>query len=229
MEKVLEYVAIFLAVIIILTLHEWAHSFAAVRCGDNTPKYSGRLSVNPLRHFDIIGLLAFVFVGFGWAKPVPINPYNFKKYRSGLALTASAGVIMNYLLAFIGYPLFVLFLRYVFVSFSDNAFFYLLYCFLFYFVRYNLSFCAFNLIPLPPLDGFRLVDAVNRRKGRVFQFFRQYGYYILLGLILLNLICEYIPALSVINVLGYLMTFAQNILGAPITFFWDRIFGLIYD
>ena len=101
------------AVTVVLTLHEFAHAYVAYRCGDPTPKWSGRLSLNPFRHFDPVGLLCFTFVGFGWAKPVAINPDNFKRYRLGLGLTACAGIVMNYLTALLIYPLFCVVLYYM--------------------------------------------------------------------------------------------------------------------
>lgn len=104
MIYVIELVASFFAVVIVLTLHEFAHAFVAYKCGDLTPKFNKRLTLNPMRHFDLVGLLCFTFVGFGWAKPVPINPNNFKHYRRGLAFTSTAGVIMNYLTAFLSLP-----------------------------------------------------------------------------------------------------------------------------
>ena len=106
MNYVIRLAASFLAVVIVLTLHEFAHAFVAVKCGDPTPKWNGRLTLDPLRHFDLVGLICFALVGFGWAKPVPINPNNFKKYRTGMALTASAGVVVNFLTALLVYPLY---------------------------------------------------------------------------------------------------------------------------
>lgn len=101
------YLASFVAVVAVLTMHEFAHAFTAYKCGDPTPKWNKRLTLNPLRHFDVTGLICFTLVGFGWAKPVPINPNNFKNYRKGLGLTASAGVIVNYVFAFLWYPVFL--------------------------------------------------------------------------------------------------------------------------
>ena len=106
-EYIIYLFASLCAVTIVLTLHEFAHAFVAYKCGDPTPKWSGRLSLNPLRHFDIIGLVSFTLVGFGWAKPVAINPENFRKYRLGLGLTACAGVAINYLTALLFYPLYL--------------------------------------------------------------------------------------------------------------------------
>ena len=82
-QTILYYVASLLAVAIVLTLHEFSHAFVAYKCGDLTPKIRGRLTLNPLAHFDILGLVFFALAGFGWAKPVPVNPGNLKKYRSG--------------------------------------------------------------------------------------------------------------------------------------------------
>ena len=99
--------ASFLVVVVVLSLHEFAHAFVAYKCGDPTAKFSGRMTLNPLRHFDPIGMLMFAVVGFGWAKPVPINPNNFKNYRSGTFWTSAAGIIMNYCMAALFYPLYL--------------------------------------------------------------------------------------------------------------------------
>ena len=82
-DRILDFIAIFLALIVVLPLHEYAHGLVAYKCGDNTPKLMGRLTLNPMAHFDPIGLIMFVFARFGFAKPVPVNPYNFRKYKFG--------------------------------------------------------------------------------------------------------------------------------------------------
>lgn len=187
MQGFLEYViyllASFIAVAVVLTLHEFAHAFVAYKCGDFTPKANGRLSLNPMRHFDPLGLILFAVAGFGWAKPVPINPNNFRHYRSGLALTAVAGVVCNYLTAFLFYPL-CWFAAQLSPGWGADIAFELTY----YLYVYSVSFFVFNLIPLPPLDGWRVVEAVNRRRSRVFSWIRQNGYYILIALIALHFI-----------------------------------------
>ena len=99
-----ELITLFASVIAVLFVfipHEFAHAFVAYKNGDATAKMYGRLTLNPLKHLDPIGCILCVFTGFGWAKPVPIYPYNFKKYRIGLFTTAIAGVVTNYLIAFI--------------------------------------------------------------------------------------------------------------------------------
>ena len=227
MEQLLLLVARFAAVILIITVHEFAHAFAAYKCGDPTAKFSGRMTLNPTKHFDLIGMLAFALVGFGWAKPVPVNPNNFKKYRSGSFWTSAAGIIANYIMAFVFYPLLILVVVYVLPLVEGKyaeVFLYWLFNALF---MYSLSFCVFNLLPFYPLDGFRIVDALNRKRGKVYTFLRNYGYYILLGLLLINILADRLPILGYINVLGYIMQFAVDIIGKPITLFWNWILGFI--
>ncbi|MDE5896400.1 MAG: site-2 protease family protein [Clostridia bacterium] len=216
----------FLAVVVVLTVHEFAHAFVAYQCGDPTPKWNGRLSFNPLRHFDPTGLVCFALVGFGWAKPVPINPDNFKHYRRGLAFTASAGIIVNYLTALLVYPLWMVCERYIPTETLVLQDF--LSKFTYYVFAYSLSFCVFNLLPLYPLDGFRLVDALNRRRGKVYRFLRNYGYYILLGLIVESFICSMfvrfgIGVMAYFDILGWIMQFATGIIGWPISQLWGLI------
>ncbi len=218
-----------LSVTVVLTLHEFAHAFVAYRCGDPTPKWYKRLSLNPLRHFDPLGLVCFALVGFGWAKPVPIDPNNFKKYRLGLGLTASAGVVVNYLSAFLFFPLFL-----VVVLYMPNIVFltdFLLYLTLFLYAR-SLSFCVFNLLPFYPLDGFRLVDALDRRHGKVYRFLRNYGYWILLALIAESFLCDLLfratgaALIEKFDILGWVMRFAMRYFGYPILALWGKVFGL---
>lgn len=218
--------ASFLAVVIVLTMHEFAHAFVAYKCGDYTPKLTGRLSLNPLRHFDLAGLIFFTLVGFGWAKPVQINPNNFKKYRLGLALTSVAGVAVNFLSAFLFYPLFLVVVNYLG---RINPYLYeFLYDFTNLLFAYSLSFCVFNLLPLHPLDGFRIVDALNRRRGKIYTFLRDYGHFILIFLILESFICNVFVDMGVgimdyFSILGWFMKFGTGILGYPVRALWGLV------
>ncbi len=227
-NKIIELIASFLAVVVVLTLHEFAHAFVAYKCGDPTPKIYGRLSVNPLRHFDLVGLICFTLVGFGWAKPVPINPNNFKRYRLGLGLTACAGVVTNYIMAFLFYPLALLVINFMPSIVFLTTFLRFLLLSLY---AYSLGFCVFNLLPFYPLDGFRIVDALNKRRGPVYRFLRQYGYYILLFLIAESFICRIfvnfgIYQMDQFNILGWIMQFAEKYLGFPILAIWGLAFGM---
>lgn len=227
MTRVLDLLASFLAVVVVLTLHEFSHAFVAYKCGDPTPKWTKRLSLNPARHLDLVGLICFTFVGFGWAKPVEVNPNNFKKYRLGMGLTASAGVIMNYVMAFLIFPLGQVIHIYYHTPFG--GYFAMFLCdFAEMLFTYSLCFCVFNLLPLFPLDGFRILDALNKRRGKIYRFLRQYGQIILLGLIAESFICNLFVDLGVyqmnwFDILGWIMQFATKIFGWPITALWGVI------
>lgn len=151
-------------VLIALTFHECAHGFVAYKLGDITAKYQGRLSLNPLKHIDIIGALCMVFFRFGWAKPVPIDTRNFKNPKRDMALSALAGPAANLILAFIGCFLYALSLYFLSdVSFTSYNFSYWVayswLLFVYNFAWLNISLAIFNLIPLPPLDGSRIFYA----------------------------------------------------------------------
>ena len=95
MEDLIIIIAQFIAATVVLSFHEFAHAFAAYKCGDPTAKYAGRMTLNPMKHFDPLGILMFAMAGFGWAKPVAINPYNFDNYKKGSFWTSAAGVLTN--------------------------------------------------------------------------------------------------------------------------------------
>ena len=147
-------------------LHELAHGYTAYKLGDPTARRMGRLSLNPLKHLDPIGAICMVVFHFGWAKPVPIDPRYFKNPKNGMAITALAGPLSNLLCAFFAVPLYMLtwnaYLSAAFASGGESfgaKFLFILFYFLFYFHAVNLGLCLFNLIPLPPLDGSRILFA----------------------------------------------------------------------
>ena len=223
---ILELLASFLAVIIVISLHEFAHAYVADKCGDPTAKLLGRLTLNPFKHFEPLGILMFALAGFGWAKPVPINPYNFKNYTKGSVLTSLAGVIVNYISAFLFYPLYLLIAIHVLPLIAGKYLAIVLQYFFVYLWVYSLNFCVFNLLPFYPLDGFRVWDAVDKKRGKVFQFLRDKGSFILLGLIFLSFVTSRIPQLAVLDILGTVIGFIREILGTPITLFWNWIFAI---
>ena len=152
-DAVLRIAAIFLC----LTIHESCHGLAALALGDPTAKSMHRLSLNPLRHIDWLGLFLMFTVGFGWAKPVPVDPRYFRSPKKGMALTALAGPVSNILLALIA--IFICKVIYLYVPYSpaaDGVFSFLLYTL----TPLSIGLGVFNLIPIPPLDGSKVLGAL---------------------------------------------------------------------
>ncbi len=144
-----------MAVILAISVHEMCHGLAAYFLGDRTAKYMGRLSLNPFRHIDPIGALCLLLFGFGWAKPVMVNAAYFKKPKRDMALTALAGPVSNFLLAFVALLIFkLLTLTPLFYSASKLA--ELIVVFLTTLVSMNIGLGVFNLLPIPPLDGSKI-------------------------------------------------------------------------
>ena len=196
----------FIVVIVFsLSLHEFAHGYAAYKCGDNTAKMQGRLTLNPLNHMDPIGFLCCVFFKFGWAKPVPVNPMNFRNIKKGNAWTSVAGVLMNLFLAFVGYGLFTIVGLFSF----DNLFILFLKYFFLYLFSINVSLAVFNFLPIYPLDGFRFMESFTKYNNGYMNFMRQYGSFVLLGILL------------VFNNLLYKLI---SIVQIPIVLFWNLLF-----
>lgn len=165
-----------------LPVHECAHAYAAMRMGDHTAERQGRLTLNPLAHFDPIGTTAIILFGFGWAKPVPINPLNFENPKKGMMLSALAGPLSNIGMAFlaiVGYKLTPL-LAYIGLG---TAFVTTLTTFFYYAASINISLGVFNLIPIPPLDGSRIATYFLPQKT----YFKimQYERYILIAFFIL--------------------------------------------
>lgn len=140
------------ALLIAITFHEYAHARMAYYFGDTTAKNQGRMNLNPINHLDPIGTIMILLVGFGWAKPVPINPYRFSQYRSGLRWVSFAGPLSNLILAFISLLCYYLLLTYGLITYGN-----LFSLFLEVLVTLNIMLAIFNLLPIPPLDGSKIL------------------------------------------------------------------------
>ena len=165
-----------------LPVHECAHAYAAMRMGDHTAERQGRLTLNPFAHFDPIGTTAIILFGFGWAKPVPINPLNFNNPKKGMMLSALAGPLSNIGLAFLSMVFYKLvpLLSYIGVGVSFVS---TLSTFFYYAMTINISLGVFNLIPIPPLDGSRI--ATYFLPQRTYFKIMQYESYILIAFFLI--------------------------------------------
>jgi Zn-dependent protease len=158
-----------------IIIHELAHGWVAYRMGDPTAKLLGRLSLNPLKHLDPIGTLMLFIFGFGWAKPVPVNFSNIHDTRKGLIFISSAGIIANMIFAFVAFLIFRL------LSPTPAG---VLATFLFYLAQINIILASFNLIPIPPLDGSKiLMGFVSERFQYYLSRIEPYGLFIIIGLL----------------------------------------------
>lgn len=192
-----------LAVIFLtLPIHEWAHGFVSTKLGDPTPRYQGRLTLNPMAHIDVMGAIGILLFGIGWAKPVQVNARYYRNSKWGMALVALAGPLSNVILAFI---LLILGNILVFVGLTELAIIQQVYLFLYYIALINISLAVFNLIPVPPFDGSRILFAVLPQKY-YFQIMR-YERYIFIG----------------VFAIVYL-----GILDKPLDFLTSRLFNVIY-
>lgn len=201
MYQVVQYLLRALVVLIAIPFHESAHALVSHWLGDDTALRAGRLSLNPLRHFDPWGALCMLVGGVGWARPVRIDVRNYKNPKVGMGISAAAGPISNFLLAWVSMILYRLVLR------ADASWLMLPQMFLYYMIVMNLSLAAFNLIPVPPFDGSRI--ALLFLPQRLYFKVMRYEHQIMIAVLLLAL------------------TGLLNIpLSVVVNFLWDRLVDL---
>ncbi len=215
LEDLLSFLIMIPLLMFSLSIHEYAHAFAAHKQGDDYARMMGRMTINPLKHLDPWGFLMLLLLGFGWAKPVPIVPANFKNGRRSMIIVSIAGVLANIILAFIAVNL-LYFLNFTcgLYIFADPAIWAQVLTEIFsYLIIVNITLCVFNIIPLPPLDGYKVVReffySFNTRN--IFAFLDRHGTIILMMLIIFGGTSGFIEMVS-----GYILRA------------FDWICGLIY-
>jgi len=207
---------VLLVLMISLSVHEFAHAYSADKFGDPTPRSMGRVTLNPMRHLDVFGTILFVVVGFGWAKPVLVNPSKFRKPRLMNAIVSVLGPISNLILGFIGMVILYIMLHTgVMNGWSKGASDAVL---LFLTLFYNLNILLFilNLIPIPPLDGYRILESIlpSHIMAKI-RPYEQWTVYILLLLV-------FIPPLYKVT-LGPIFSLTK-----PITHWFEMIIRAIF-
>ena len=187
---VIEILAVLLIVFVVLPFHEWAHAFTALKLGDTSIRYRGRLTLNPMAHIDPVGALALLLFGIGWAKPVPIDPRNFKRPKLYMGVTALMGPVSNFVAALVGGLVFNALYRFtpdLFEQYwlgvigTEKAFGYFLVLFLMIYIDINVTLAVFNFLPIPPLDGSKILFIFL--PDRLVAKFYRYERFISMGLI----------------------------------------------
>ena len=185
-EEFLQLLYTLPAILLAIMLHEIAHGQMSVWMGDETPKRQGRLSLNPLRHIDLTGVICLALFGFGWAKPVQVDPRTYRNPKIGMALTALAGPVMNFLLAFLGCMVYARLFEKGFL-FQNKWYVDVVVNFLMVFISVNIGLGVFNLIPIPPLDGSRILGLVlPERYYFGYMRYERYGLYVMMAIILIE-------------------------------------------
>lgn len=180
---------LFIAPVILLAIvsHEYAHGWVSDRLGDPTPRHSGRLSLNPFRHLDIMGALCLLIFCVGWAKPVPIDPRYYKDRKKGILYVSLAGPGINFILAFLS-----LFLEGILMKFGSrtSTLIWILCQFCYYSAVINIGLGLFNLVPIPPLDGSQIAASLSEQASRFYWKYQRYWRLILIILIVSGILSK---------------------------------------
>ena len=167
------------AVLLALSVHEYAHAYAAYKCGDPTARNLGRMTLDPVKHLDPLGTICLLLFRFGWAKPVPVNSRNFKHARRDNVIVSLSGIIANFIMSFVAFAIF--FIVYYILGFRNEIFENIMGPV----ITLNITLGIFNILPIPPLDGFQFLNSFLPYKASgVINVLQRYGFIILLILIL---------------------------------------------
>lgn len=206
--------AILVIIFLVLPFHEWAHAFTALKLGDTSVKYRGRLTLNPLAHIDPFGALALLLFGFGWAKPVPIDPSNFKKPKLGMGIVALMGPVANIVAAIVGGLIFHAIAAFAPTFFAGEGFGYYVSLFLSFYVSINVSLAVFNLLPIPPLDGSKILFIFLPDKAVAWFYKNQ----MIISMILLALLWLGVLSVPLSFLSNYLLKFVNWLTALPFSF-----------
>jgi peptidase M50 len=183
-SEIINYLYIIPAALIAIILHEISHGLVSSWLGDPTPKRQGRLSLNPLKHLDLVGTLCLIVFHVGWAKPVVVNPEYYKNKKRGMALVALAGPVMNFIIAIVSIVIISLITAF---ATKETTFINIIFNFFTYLSIINLGLGIFNLIPIPPLDGSRIFGAfLSDAAYEMYMKIERYGFIIIAVLLVLS-------------------------------------------
>ncbi len=216
------------AILIAITFHEFAHAFAADKLGDNTPRSQGRLTLNPLKHIDLIGFALLIVAGFGWGKPVQVNPVNYKRHISmqkADAIVAFAGPLMNFLLSILSTIILAILLKFDLLVTLPSRTMWIILVFIMELVLINVGLGLFNLIPLPPLDGSKIFNIFLPKNIRQWFDQNQYILYIIFVVIWITGIASIIISPCIQGVVRGMFTLIGNIFNINLKFIL-QIFGI---
>ncbi len=194
MSSLLSFLLLLPVILLVLTIHEVAHGYVAYKLGDPTAKMAGRLTLNPLSHIDPLGLILLLMVHIGWAKPVPVNPYYLRNPEKDMVLVALAGPLSNFITGGIA----AILIRFLYPVLPN-----ILLTMLLYFAFISFILCFFNLIPIPPLDGWRIASYFIKDRDFKFKMERS-GMWLLIAVLL-------IPSFIGIDILGIILRPLVNI------------------
>lgn len=211
-------VALILAYVLVLVVslgtHEFAHAFVAYRNGDMTAKNAGRMTINPFKHFNAYGFVCLLVLGFGWADPVPVNPFYFNKGKKSMFQVAIAGIFSNLILALLFSLIYSALGTFAYGFLMGDGFFsVLIYYITMLGIQINLSLAVFNLLPFYPLDGSKVLELVLKPENKFLQFLQKYSLLIMLALLFFG-------------VISFVIELVSNFLGTGMIVMWSWFFGL---